>query len=89
MKIKVLFLIVGIALFAVAIGFGINDKKEASLTVKNIEALASHGGMGLSGGCSGNCDGDECKKRYDTMVESGQYYCCAVYNFWRGKQCDE
>ena len=46
MKKKVLFSIIGIALFAVAIGFGINDKKEASLTVKNIEALASHGGMG-------------------------------------------
>jgi len=40
MKKKVLFSIVGIVLFAMAIGFGLNDKQEENLEVKNIEALA-------------------------------------------------
>ena len=40
MKKKVLFSILGIALFAVVIGFGVNDRQEENLEVKNIEALA-------------------------------------------------
>ena len=41
MKKKVLISIVGIALFAVAIGFGLNNTQEDNLKVKNIEALAA------------------------------------------------
>ena len=40
MKKKVLFSIVGIALFAMAIGFGLNNKQEEEIEVKNVEALA-------------------------------------------------
>ena len=41
MKKKVLFSIVGIALFAVAIGLSLNNTQENNLKVKNIEALAA------------------------------------------------
>ena len=90
MKKKVLFSIIGIALFAVAIGFGINDKKEASLTVKNIEALASHGGIGDEtdpGGGYPNCCDEIWVVKYsggtDTSVScttGGNYKCpiCCV-----------
>lgn len=64
--------------------------------MKNIEALAGDGGDGdedegggSSGPCPSGCNGESCEGRYDTMVESGEYYCCAVYNFWRGKQCSD
>jgi len=74
MKKKVLFSIIGIALFAVAIGFGINDKKEASLTVKNIEALASHGGMG-----------DETDPGYTACYDS---YSTGFWGTWTIHECD-
>lgn len=44
MKKKVLFSIIGIALFAVAIGFGLKDKQEANPESKNIEALEASAG---------------------------------------------
>jgi len=50
MKRKILFSIAGIALFAVAIGFGLKDNQEENLKVKNIEALAGfshHEGLGM------------------------------------------
>jgi hypothetical protein len=42
MKKKVIFLIIGFALFGVAVAFNLNqeDEKESDLVVKNIEALA-------------------------------------------------
>ena len=44
MKKKVLFSIIGIALFAVAIGFSFNDKQATNLESKNIEALEASAG---------------------------------------------
>jgi|GEM_PF-1643342 len=65
MKKKVLISIVGIALFAVAIGFGFHEnQQEDNLKVKNIEALAhnedclmdaSDGGGGVDTDCT--CSG--------------------------------
>jgi hypothetical protein len=52
MKRKVLFSIVGIALFAVAFAFSANENQGKNLKAENIEALANAG----SGGFPGCCD---------------------------------
>ena len=64
MKKKVIFSIVGIALFAVAIGFRFNSNQEKTLKIKNIEALAgSEDHLMDEGGGSG---GTTCYDSYST-----------------------
>ena len=50
MKKKVLFSIIGIALFAVAIGFSSNKKMEKSLTAENAKAIEEEKMLGPCGG---------------------------------------
>jgi len=60
MKKKVLISIVGIALFAVAIGFGLNNTQEDNLKVKNIETLAGDEDH-LKDDSAGGNDGSSCE----------------------------
>jgi len=63
MKKKVLFSIVAVALFAVAIAFNSQNNKNEDLTVKNQEAFAGAGpAEGLGGSVSCRCQwfGDDC-----------------------------
>ena len=60
MKKKVLFSIVGIALFAVAIGLSLNNTQEDNLKVKNIEALAA-GYDHIMDASGGGNDGASCE----------------------------
>ena len=76
MRRKILISIVGIALFAVAIGFGLNN---------NIEALASHGGMGDEAKCececpdgNGSCEGKDlcdCSSDWILYCDDVVVYC--------------
>ncbi|MFW6096194.1 MAG: NVEALA domain-containing protein [Bacteroidota bacterium] len=71
MKRKILISIIGIALFAVAIGLSLNNTQEDNLKVKNIEALAhnedclmdasdNNGGNDYECSCSGGKGAESC-----------------------------
>ena len=66
MKKKVLFSILGIALFAVVIGFNTYKKSSSDLTIKNIKAIAQPT-VEVGTPCM-NWDGYQC---YDECPECG------------------
>jgi len=80
MKRKVLISIVGIALFAVVIGFGFHEnQQEENLKVKNIEALAGdedHLKDAPESGDDGSIEwGQYCQQEYVNDPINGPSYC--------------